>query len=240
VKIEPFGCVDKTPPTLKLRNDPNGDGLTRLKQGDIYKEHAVDIVDENEEDYRRSLKITYSRPLPYGCITDIGSFQVNYTVATPWTSPPYVRVTRTVVIEDIDECSLDVEKYETQCPELIPLCDIRSGAVCVNTIGSYTCKCPEFTTGDGFRHIASFIPDKDGNFIGAPSGYKGGVGCRDTSKPTILLKGPNPKIFRTCQWTGLSGIMEATKKYKEDYRSSMTLQREGYETEIKVCAWNNM
>ena len=104
VEVDKFGCVDESPPILKLRHDPNLNGITRLKQGDIYKEQAVDVMDENAEDYLRSLKIAYSRPLPPGCLAEIGSFQVNYTVAMPWANPPYVRVTRDVIIEDIDEC----------------------------------------------------------------------------------------------------------------------------------------
>jgi hypothetical protein len=32
------GCVDETPPTLKLRCDQNNDGVMKLKQGDNYEE----------------------------------------------------------------------------------------------------------------------------------------------------------------------------------------------------------
>ena len=41
-----YGCVDENPPILKLRNDPDGDQIDRLVQGDSYKEHAVDIDDD--------------------------------------------------------------------------------------------------------------------------------------------------------------------------------------------------
>ena len=231
VEVDKFGCVDESPPLLKLRHDTKGDGITRLKQGDSYKEYAVDVMDDNAEDYLRSLKIAYSRPLPPGCLVEMGAFQVNYTVAMPWANPPYARVTRDVLIEDIDECRLDVERYETQCPQLIPQCDIDAGAVCQNTKGSYTCQCPKYTSGDGFKFISS-VQSKDGTFVGGPLGYNGGTGCRDTSKPVIRLVGPNPKVFRTFKSGGLTGIMESTKKRSEKDEKMLGEQRERYEEDI--------
>ncbi len=222
----------ESPPLLQLRHDEHGDGITRLRQGDSYKEYAVDVIDDNAEDYLRSLKIAYSRPLPPGCLAEMGSFQVNYTVATPWTNPPYARVTRDVIIEDIDECRIDVDKYETQCPQLIPQCDIEAGATCKNTKGSYTCQCPKFTTGDGFKFMSS-VQKKDGKFIGAPRGYEGGTGCRDTSKPIIQLIGPNPKVFRTCKCDGLSGISRSAKSIDNQKDEKMSgIQRDGYQEDI--------
>lgn len=201
IKHGKYGCVDEKPPLLRLRHDPNGDGILRLMQGDVYQEYLVDIQDENAEEYMRSLKIAYSKPLPSGCLTKIGEFHVNYTIATPWTTPSFVRVTRRVIIEDIDECSIDATVFAKTCPELIPQCDIDSGAICVNTIGSYTCKCPEYTTGDGFKKGLTF---GEGD---TPESFKGGTGCVDTSKPVITLEGPNPKIFRVCECGGIQGIM---------------------------------
>jgi len=221
-----YGCVDETPPLLKLRNDPHGDNTMRLVQGDVYKEYAVEIVDENAEEYLRSLRITYSKPLPPGCLSQIGEFHVNYTVATPWTSPPYVRVTRRVVIEDIDECTLDISEYASSCPELIPQCDTDNDAVCVNTIGSYTCQCPQYTSGDGFKTSSSISRDH------TPEGYLGGTSCRDTNKPSIDILGPNPKIFKVCKCGGLSGIMGGTKS-GEQHGAGCADQRNRYGVELK-------
>ena len=81
-----YGCVDESPPLMSLNNDPNGDQILRLRQGDVYKEYAVNIQDENAEEYLRSLNIAYSRPVTQGCLTKVGEFHVNYTIATPWTS----------------------------------------------------------------------------------------------------------------------------------------------------------
>eukprot|EP00522_Entomoneis_paludosa_P006402 CAMPEP_0172452704 /NCGR_PEP_ID=MMETSP1065-20121228/10284_1 /TAXON_ID=265537 /ORGANISM="Amphiprora paludosa, Strain CCMP125" /LENGTH=900 /DNA_ID=CAMNT_0013204809 /DNA_START=144 /DNA_END=2846 /DNA_ORIENTATION=- len=226
VMHEKYGCVDESPPVMKLRNDPHGDQTLRLKQGDVYKEYAVDIQDENAEEYLRSLKIAYSRPLPHGCLTKVGEFHVNYTIATPWTTPSFLRLTRRVVIEDIDECKLDVAKFETVCPVLIPKCDSEAGASCLNKIGSYTCQCPKYTSGDGFQSGLSFGAND------APVGFKGGNGCHDTSKPVIELKGPNPKIFRISQCGALSGFM--TSKISEHDADLKTSQQKHYGDDIKA------
>lgn len=206
VHNEQYGCVDESPPTLRLRHDPDRDQTLRLKQGDVYQEYMVDIIDENAEDYLRSLKISYSRPLPTGCLTRVGEFHVNYTVAMPWATPPYVRTTRRVVIDDIDECSINVSKFQHSCPTLVPQCDRAAGAKCINTIGSYACQCPSQSSGDGFLESAQF-----GESNPAPNSYNGGTSCVDTSKPVIALQGPNPKVFKICECGGLSGIMSKAK-----------------------------
>jgi hypothetical protein len=227
VHHDEYGCVDVNLPTLKLRNDPQGDKTLRLKQGDEYREYMVDIVDDNAEDYLRSLKVTYSRPLPPGCLMAVGEFHVNYTVAMPWVTPPYVRVTRRVIIEDIDECSLDVAKYQRICPELVPQCDKAAGAQCRNTIGSYTCQCPRNTSGDGFLKTAKFTDAHP-----APSSFHGGTSCVDTTKPVISLQGPNPKVFKICACGGLDGIMTSTSDHGVD-KQLQTDQRKLYEADIK-------
>jgi hypothetical protein len=228
VQHEKYGCVDVHPPTLKLRNDHNGDRSLRLKQGDDYREYMVDIIDENAEDYLRSLKISYSKPLPPGCLTEVGEFHVNYTVATPWTTPSFVRVTRRVIIEDIDECTLNKPQYEQTCPILVPQCDAKAGAKCVNTIGSYNCQCPVNSSGDGFKKNANFPED-----FSPPVAFKGGTSCVDTSKPVIMLNGPNPKVFETCGCGGLSGVMSGPSDTDED-KELQAGQRKLYKDDIKV------
>lgn len=59
-------------------------GITHLPQGDRYEEHGVDVVQ--------------------GCLLEMGTFTVNDTVATPWTTPNFVRATRTVDIDNVNEC----------------------------------------------------------------------------------------------------------------------------------------
>jgi EGF domain len=198
-----YGCVDEEPPVIQLKHDPNNDKILRLRQGDTYTEYAVNIQDENAEEYLRSLKIAYSQPLPANkCFTKVGEFHVNYTVATPWTIPPYIRVSRRVIIDDIDECTIDVATYSKTCPELVPKCDPT--AKCINTKGSYTCQCPKYTTGDGFIQGIIFTDST------SPHGYKGGQGCIDTTPPIVEVRGPNPKIFRVAKCTGITGIMKSS------------------------------
>jgi len=221
-----YGCVDESPPVLKLR--PDGKETLTLRQGDFYKEHAVDIIDDNAEEYLRSLRITYSQPLPPGCLTQMGNFHVNYTIATPWTSYQFVRVTRNVVVEDINECTLDAAKYQDTCPSLIPQCDTNAGAKCSNTKGSYTCDCPKHTSGDGFLVSAkSNLKQKQQQH---PEGYQGGTGCVDTSKPVLEILGPNPKVLKVCKCGGLAGIMVGGSSSSNDQKGgedSLCAQQRG-------------
>ena len=238
-----FGCVDENPPLLKLRPDPihgtDKTGITHLSQGDKYEEYGVDVIDDNAEEYLRSLKIAYSRPLPQGCLLDMGEFYVEYTVATPWTTPEFVRARRTVIIDNVNECLVkEGSKVGSTCPELVAMCDFDAGAVCKDEIGTYTCKCPKGTEGDGFSVIPRLSSDGKGGFIGAmvPHGYKGGSGCRDTSPPMIELLGPNPKRFRVAKASGIKGIMGIGENEESNARIEelVAMQRSAYEADIKV------
>jgi len=221
-----YECVDESPPVLSLKND-NGNHSLRLKQGDVYQEYAVEIQDENAEEYMRSLKIAYSQPLPQGCFVHMGEFHVNYTVATRWTSPPYVRVTRKVIIDDVNECDQPIDRFATSCPALVPQCDPL--ATCVNTIGSYECKCPEYMTGDGFR---------SGDLPFEPPSYNGGTGCVDKHKPIITLHGPNPKVFPVCSCTGVNGVLSKRRTHNDD-RDLHRSQQGLYHNDIKELIKNS-
>jgi len=242
VRDDRYGCVDEHPPVLELRPDPAHTDprthVTHLSQGDKYVEFGVDVRDTNAEEYLRSLKITYSRALPQGCLSEMGEFYVNYTVATPWTTPEFVRATRTVVVENVDECGVrEGLGVGANCPELVAMCDVESGAVCKDEIGTYSCLCPEGTEGDGFRLIPRLKPDGKGGFIGSmvPRGYKGGTGCRDTSRPVIEILGPNPKVFQVAKVNGLKGVMR-TGEDADSHERVKTLNaehRSGYERDLR-------
>ncbi len=243
VRDDRYGCVDEHPPVLRLNPDPAHTDpetqITHLSQGDKYVEYGVDIRDTNAEEYLRSLKITYSRALPQGCLLEMGEFHVNYTVATPWTTPEFVRAKRTVVIENVDECSVEQGLgVGANCPELVAMCDVASGAVCNDEIGTYSCRCPEGTEGAGFRLIPRLKPDGKGGFDGSvvPMGDRGGTGCRDTSRPVIHILGPNPKVFHVAKVNGLKGVIR-TGEDADSHERIKTLNaehRSGYERDLRV------
>ena len=245
VRDPDYGCVDENPPLLRLRPDPvHGldpvTGITHLSQGDRYEEYGVDVIDDNAEEYLRSLKITYSRPLPQGCLLEMGAFTVNYTVATPWTVPNFARTTRTVVIDNVDECEVSGGALGASCPELVAMCDYDAGASCRDEIGTYTCVCPVGTEGDGYRPIPRLRPDGKGGYAGGtmvPRGYAGGTGCRDTSEPVIEILGPNPKRFRVARASGIRGIIrEGVNDEGSNARVEAMIaeQRSAYESDIRV------
>lgn len=254
VRDEIYGCVDEHPPGLTLRysSNPNSKfdterGIEYLTQGDRYEEFGVDVIDDNAEEYLRSLKITYSRPLPQGCLLDMGEFHVNYTVATPWTSPEYVRAKRTVVIQNVNECKVRMNdgNVGSHCPELVSMCDVDAGASCVDEIGTYTCQCPEGTEGDGFLPIPRLRPDRKGGFVGTmiPKAYNGGTGCRDTSRPVIEVLGPNPKIFRVAKTSGLKGVIQGGNDNADSNArvdAMLAEQRNAYGKDLKVRRCYNM
>ncbi len=90
----------------------------------------------------RLLEVDFSEPLS-NCLSKVGSFHVNYTISTG--SVSQLRVTREVMVEDIDMCSspadIECEACRVRCHPL---------ARCVNEKGSYGCECPSCTSGDGF------------------------------------------------------------------------------------------
>ena len=252
VRDPDYGCVDENPPLLRLRPDPiHGldvdTGITHLSQGDRYEEYGVDVIDDNAEEYLRSLKIAYSRPLPQGCLMEMGSFTVNYTVATPWTVPNFARTTRTVVIDNVDECRFGEGREGgkgmiASCPELVAMCDYDAGASCRDEIGTYSCTCPMGTEGDGYRPIPWLRPDGVGGYAGTmiPVGYGGGTGCRDTSVPVIEILGPNPKRFRVARTSGIRGIIKAgvdDEGTNARVEALIAEQRSTYEGDIRVSVF---
>ena len=225
---EAYGCVDETPPILKVRqgSDRESSDVTYLTQGNRYEELGVDIVDDNAEEYHRSLKISYSRPLPQGCLLEMAEFYVDYTVATPWTEPEFVRARRTVVIQNVNECKIKEDsEIGTDCPELVAQCDVDAGAKCLDLAGSYSCQCPDGTTGDGFKKIDSGP---------RPEGYHGGSGCRDITPPVISLLGPNPKKFQVGKAGSIKGVLAGENKESVARAETLlALQRSAYGLDLK-------
>jgi hypothetical protein len=151
-------CVDATPPTLELI----GANPYVLKQGDVYEEFGADVVDNNQELYERNIAVSYSAPIKKCLDVEINdehptfTYNVTYSLYTPWLSVPSVTKTRTVTVGDIDEC-LSTEHFACsptdaehcqQCPKFGHNCQPHV-AECHNTIGSFYCQCPDGYDGDG-------------------------------------------------------------------------------------------
>ena len=196
------------PPTLTLKClDTSSTTTTTLTQGSVYKECGVEILDRNSENYDRKLQIKYIKtpqspinPMKDlgSCLKQVGNFEVLYTVSTPWTTPSSTSITRTVVVEDLDECGLEEDARTAvlrTCPDLLAgKCDV--GAKCVNSVGSFKCECAKCTSGDGF------LPLPSSSSHVKPAGYSGGTGCKDSCEPKVVVKGENPKIFKVCKCGG--------------------------------------
>ena len=46
-------------------------------------------------------------------------------------------------------------------------CDVAAGAKCVDLIGTYMCRCPKGTDGDGFKLIPRLRSEGRGGFVGS-------------------------------------------------------------------------
>lgn len=56
------------------------------QQGDSYEEYGLQISDNQPEHFVRKVQIEYSEP--FGTyFTEVGQFEVLYTIQTPWLGP---------------------------------------------------------------------------------------------------------------------------------------------------------
>lgn len=188
-------CIHASMPTLSVI----GSNPYRLRQGDDYVEHGAHVVDDNLEKTRpRKMIVTFpDRPLGR-CVDDIGQYHVNYQLDVDWLSdgdspPPGTTATRTVIVDDVDECS-----YDGPCEQFIPTCS--KDAICHNVVGSYECRCPNGYAGDGRLD---------------------GFGCADKRPPTLKCNGAGckPKLFRAAD---IHGLVSEDKQYVDVDTSNFT------------------
>ncbi len=171
-------CISGSIPKLVL----NGPQTLYLKQGDVYEELGVTVVDENEEDGQRTVKIQYSHPIgPY--FKHVGQYSILYSLEVPWRNVGgNVSVSRDVIVMDVNECSYTgpIAEFHHNC---------IAGADCKNTYGSYTCQCKEGYEGDGFKN---------------------GTGCSDITPPVLrcIGKGCTTLKFKSCSCVGFVGLGE--------------------------------
>jgi len=172
-RLDSTTCLDTSLPELYL-NPPNP---YILRQGDTYQEYGITVVDKNNEDFPRQIDFEYSKPFGE-YMTEIGREQVTYTLKTPWLPEPEFTIIRDVIVIDVDECTYTgpIDQFRHKC---VP--DIAN---CINTEGSYSCRCKPGYIGDG---------------------YINGSGCLDSVPPVITCvgQGCEPLRFQVCDSKGL-------------------------------------
>jgi len=148
-----------------------------LKQGDTYEELGVTVLDKSKQASKRQINIDYSDPLG-GTLLQVGEYTVYYSIDTPWLPTEHVTQKRTVIVEDIDECT-----YTGPLAFLRHSC-VDTLGICTNTYGAYTCSCLPGYSGDGFTS---------------------GTGCTDITPPVIQChgKGCQPRKFKACNCIGM-------------------------------------
>jgi len=175
-------CVDGYVPEIHI----NGANPMRLKQGDLYEELGVKVVDKNKQGSKRLINIDYSDPLLGGPLEAVGTFTVFYALDTPWLPVEHVTKKRMVIVDDIDECA-----YAGPLADFQHQCLTDGTARCHNTVGSYNCSCLPGYQGDGFRP--------------ANAHGRGGEGCADVTPPVLQCRGAGcrPRAFKACNCVGL-------------------------------------
>ena len=148
----------------------------------------------------QTLMATQARPLilPFASHhdpTQVGKYNITYSIATDWPSLPRVSALRHIIVSDLDECSL--RPTHPKYPVWHARC--HKHARCVNTVGSYRCECKAGLTGDGVDHDAKSLrrPENEG---------QGPPGCVDTEPPTVSVFQDLVRAFRVCKCGDISKL----------------------------------
>mmetsp|Transcript_14331 Transcript_14331/g.21228 ORF Transcript_14331/g.21228 Transcript_14331/m.21228 type:complete len:704 (+) Transcript_14331:66-2177(+) len=158
-----------------------GPSTVYYKQGDTYKENGVKIIGHDDTSGEGKLRVENSAD--FGAyFKNVGTFYVSYTWEAPLdgrgerTELP-LKARREVIVSDVDECT-----YKGPVDFLKHKCS--PDAICMNTVGSYECKCPKGYEGDGLLY---------------------GSGCTDVTPPTIKCRGKacNVQLLRASNCVGL-------------------------------------
>lgn len=144
------------------------------------------------------------------CVGEIGQYHVKYELDIDWlraavknltdddaamaaASRTTRTVTRTVIVDDVNECTYDgkYNRFRHRCSKY---------ATCHNVIGTYSCRCPDGYEGDGRQD---------------------GVGCIDVHPPTIACSGAGcyPKLFRAAD---IHGLVSEDRQYVDVNRSDLS------------------
>lgn len=115
-----------------------GENPLILHQGDAYIEQGITLAPEVkgfiESEGKSAPTVSYEYSEIGMAFSDylanVGSFDVEYTVAAPWFGN--VKLTRKVIVQDVDECTYSgmVSAFRHTC---------SASQICTNNIGSFSC-----------------------------------------------------------------------------------------------------
>ncbi|CAN0206003.1 unnamed protein product [Ascophyllum nodosum] len=174
-------CIDMRSPVISIV----GDNPVYYRQGDSYKELGVKVIDVRDDDSDRTVKIQFSES-PGSYFKKVGNITVRYVLANEFLEKGEISDIRTVVVQDVDECT-----YEGPRAEFRHAC--VEEAACLNKVGGYECHCAKGYEGDGLST---------------------GTGCVDVEPPVITCvgQGCETSTFRACNCVGMISA-DGSKKH---------------------------
>lgn len=114
-----------------------GDSIVYMTQGDVYNEQGVSFAPEFQKaildgNPSPSISFEYSQPSVAfsDFVSEVGSFDVEYQVASPWFGE--VKLTRQVIVSDVNECTYsgNNDLFKHNC---------SPSQSCTNSVGSFSC-----------------------------------------------------------------------------------------------------
>jgi hypothetical protein len=135
----PSSAVASTPSIFIDSISLKGPNPMYLTQGDVYHEPGVSFAPDLAKTMVAEGRATPTVGFEYSeagiafsdYMADVGSFEVEYTVAAPWLGE--IKMTREVIINDVNECEYNgaISAFKHTC---------SASETCTNTVGSFACE----------------------------------------------------------------------------------------------------